>query len=127
MTRPARERGAAVVDFVLILALLVPLFLGILQVSLVLFVRNALSSAAAEGARFAATVDHGLPDGVNRTRRQLDGVIAARYAYDIRASTVMLEGTPTVEVLIHATVPALGLGGPGVTLTVTGHAVLERP
>ena len=35
-----RERGAAVVDFVLVLVVLVPLVLGILQVALVLQVRN---------------------------------------------------------------------------------------
>ena len=35
-----REAGAAVVDFVLVMVVLVPLFLGILQVALVLHVRN---------------------------------------------------------------------------------------
>ena len=54
------QRGSAVVDFVLVLAVLVPLFLGILQLALVLMVRNTLSSAAAEGARLAATYDHDL-------------------------------------------------------------------
>lgn len=125
--RSGPQRGAAVVDFVLILVLLVPLVLGILQVTLVLFVRNTLASAAAEGARFAATADRGLPEGVNRTRQQLAGAISARYADDIRASTVMIDGAPAVEVTVRATVPALGLGGPGVGLTVRGHAVEERP
>ncbi len=128
MNRSTRHRrGAAVVDFVLILTLLIPLFLGILQVSLVLFVRNTLASAAAEGARYAATSDHGLPDGVDRTREQLSGVISARYADDIRATTVMLDGAPAIEVSVHVTVPALGLGGPGITLTVRGHAIQEQP
>jgi hypothetical protein len=31
-----------------------------------------------------------------------------------------------VEVVVHAKVPALGLGGPAIELTVTGHAVRER-
>ncbi|UDY22809.1 TadE/TadG family type IV pilus assembly protein [Nocardioides sp. Kera G14] len=127
MNRRRRQRGAAVVDFVLILLLLVPLFLGILQVSLVLFVRNTLASAAAEGARFAATADHALPDGVNRTRQQLQGVVSERFADDIRVTTVMIDGAPAVEVTVHATVPALGIGGPGVALTVTGHAIKETP
>ncbi|MFT4264565.1 MAG: pilus assembly protein [Nocardioides sp.] len=123
----SRQRGAAVVDFVLILTLLIPLVLGLLQVSLVLFVRNTLASAAAEGARYAGTSDHGLPDGVNRTREELSGVLSARYADDISATTVLLDGAPAVEIVVHATVPALGIGGPGVELTVTGHAVQERP
>jgi hypothetical protein len=28
---------------------------------------------------------------------------------------------------VHATVPALGLGGPAVSLDVTGHAIEEQP
>jgi hypothetical protein len=31
-----------------------------------------------------------------------------------------------VEVTIRATVPALGIGGPGIELVVTGHAVEEQ-
>ena len=56
MTPRARtgERGAAVVDFVLVLLVLLPLVIGILQLALVLHVRNTLASAAAEGARHAA-------------------------------------------------------------------------
>ena len=61
--RRRAERGAAVVDFVLVLVVLVPLFLGILQVALVLLVRNTLTSAASEGARYAATLDRGPADG----------------------------------------------------------------
>lgn len=121
-----RQRGAAVVDFVLILLLLVPLFLGVLQVSLVLYVRNTLISAATEGARLAATSDRDLAAGVNRTREELRGVLSARYADDIRASTRLVAGAPTVEVAIRARVPALGIGGPAISLTVTGHAVQER-
>ncbi len=115
------------VDFVLILLILVPLFLGILQVSLVLFVRNTLASAAAEGARVAAASDGDLPGGVRRTRQELRGVVAARYADDVRATTVLMDGVPAVEVSVHATVPALGIGGPGIALTVRGHAIRERP
>ena len=43
------------VDFVLVLVVVVPLFLGIVQLALVLHVRNTLTSAASEGARYAAT------------------------------------------------------------------------
>ena len=119
------QRGSAVVDFVLVLVVLIPLFLGILQVALVMMVRNTLASAAAEGARYAATVDRGPADGVARTREQIDGVISGRFARDVSAETVLVDGAPTVRVTVHATVPALGLGGPGVALTVQGHAVEE--
>ena len=51
------ERGAAVVDFVLVSMVLVPLVLGLIQVGLVLHVRNTLAAAATEGARYGATID----------------------------------------------------------------------
>ncbi len=121
------QRGSAVVDFVLVLVVLLPLFLGILQVALVLMVRNTLASAAAEGARYAATIDRGPADGVARTREQIDEAIAGRYARDITVETVVLDGVPAIRVTVHATVPALGLGGPGISLVATGHAIEEQP
>ena len=65
-SRTRDERAAAVVDFVLALVVLVPLFLGILQVALVLHVRNTLTAAASEGARYAATADRPLEAGAAR-------------------------------------------------------------
>lgn len=121
------ERGAAVVDFVLVLLVLVPLFLGILQVALVLFVRNTLAAAASDGARYAATVDRGPGDGERRTRQQIDGAISGRFAQDIDARMVSLDGQQAVQVRVRAKVPALGLGGPAVVLEVTAHAVEELP
>lgn len=121
------QRGAAVVDVVLVLVVLVPLVLGILQVSLVLFVRNTLASAASEGARFAATADRGPAEGAALTRAQIDGAISGRFAQDVTARQVMVAGAPGVEVVVRARVPALGLGGPSLELEVTGHAVEEPP
>ncbi|HEX6148170.1 TadE/TadG family type IV pilus assembly protein [Nocardioides sp.] len=114
-------------DFVLVLVVLIPLFLGILQVALVMLVRNTLANAAAEGARHAASFDQGLADGERRTREQIRGAVSGRFAREIDAHMVSLDGRPTVEVVVRATVPALGLGGPGVSLEVAGHAVEESP
>jgi len=122
-----RQRGAAVVDFVLVLVLLVPLFLGVLQVALVLFVRNTATAAACEGARYAATLDRDPGDGVARTRSQIGGVLAGRYARGVTAREVTIGGAPAVEVTVHVVVPALGLGGPSVSFDVSGHAVEEQP
>ncbi len=121
------ERGAAVVDFVLVLVILLPMVLGVMQVALVLLVRNTLAAAASEGARLAATADHGPADGVALTRDQIAGAIAARYACEVAVRPTTIGGAPAVEVVVHATVPALGLGGPGVDLTVSGRAVEEPP
>lgn len=119
------ERGSAVVDFVLVLVVLVPLFLGIIQVALVLHVRNTLTAAASEGARYAATVDRPLEAGAARTRQQISEAIAARFASDVTATAVSVQGAPGVRIDVAAEVPPLGLWGPGVRLTVSGHAIEE--
>jgi len=115
------------VDFVLVLVVLVPLFLGILQVGLVLYVRNTLAAAASEGARYAATQDRDLADGGARTREQIDQAVSGRFAQDVEVRPVVVDGAPGVEVVVHARVPALGIGGPAVDLEVSGHAVEEDP
>ena len=125
--RHSGERGSAVVDFVLVLVLLVPLVLGIMQVALVLHVRSTLAAAASEGARYAATADRSPADGVARTRAQIDDAIAGGFARDVRAGQTMVQGAPGIEITVVAEVPALGLGGPAVTLTVSGRAVEEQP
>ena len=119
------ERGSAVVDFVLVLVVLVPLFLGIIQVALVLHVRNTLTSAASEGARYAATVDRPLDAGVAKTRQQIAGAIAERFASDVTVAAVDVRGAPGVRVDVVAEVPPLGLWGPAVRLSVSGHAIEE--
>ena len=122
-----RQRGAAVVDFVLVLVVLVPVFLGILQVGLVLLVRNTLTAAASEGARYAATLDRGPAEGAARTRAQISGALTGRYAHGVTGREVTIDGAPAIEVTVHVVVPALGLGGPAVSLDVSGHAIEEQP
>jgi Flp pilus assembly protein TadG len=119
------DRGAAVVDFVLVLVVLIPLFLGLCQVALVLHVRNTLTAAASEGARYAATVDRPTEAGAARAREQISGALAARFARRVVARPATVRGAPGVEVAVTADVPPLGIWGPAVRLTVSGHAVEE--
>lgn len=125
--RARSHRGAAVVDVVLVIVVLVPVVLGIVQVALVMLVRNTLAAAASEGARLAATADRGPGEGVALTREQVDQAISGRYAQDVSVRRVLIDGAPAVEVTIHARVPALGLGGPAIELDVTGRAIEELP
>ena len=122
---PQDDRGSAVVDFVLIMVLLVPLVLGILQVGLVLHVRNTMVAAASEGARYAAAVDAGPADGAERARELIRESIADRYAGGVTAAEIVVDGQRQTVVSARASVPALGLGGPGLTVAVKGHAVKE--
>ncbi len=109
----------------LVSLVLVPLVLGLIQVGLVLHVRNTLAAAATEGARYGATIDRSPGDGAARTREQIDDAIAARFAEDVSARRETVDGVPTVAVTVRASVPPLGLWGPAVELSVTGHGVQE--
>jgi Flp pilus assembly protein TadG len=119
------DRGAAVVDFVLIMVVLVPLVLGIAQVALVLHVRNTLAAAASEGARASAPLEATPADGADRTRRMIRQALDDRYADDVTSSWSRVGGVPGTVVEVRARVPALGLFGPSVPISVAGHAVRE--
>lgn len=106
--------------------ILVPLVLGLIQLGLVLHVRNTLAAAATEGSRYGATIDRGPEQAVARTRQQIAGAIAGRYAQQVSATSKVIDGVPVVVVNVSASVPPLGLWGPGVTLHATGHAVQEQ-
>ena len=125
MQRRRDQRGSAVVDFVLVLVVLVPLVLGIVHVALVLHVRNTLTSAATEGARYAATIDRTPEAGVARTRSEIEGALAERFADDVTAGVTSVHGASAVEVRVVADVPPLGLWGPATRIEVAGHAIEE--
>ena len=109
----------------LVSLVLVPLVLGVLQVGLVLYVRNTLTAAAAEGARYAATLDRGPSAGVARAQEQIRGALADRFASAASADERLVAGVRVVEVRVHAEVPPLGIWGPSIALDVAGHAVEE--
>ncbi|QAY64668.1 pilus assembly protein [Xylanimonas allomyrinae] len=119
------ERGSAVAEFTMVAALVVALFLGVVQVALVQHTRSLLIDAAAEGARVAARADRGPADGVARTRALITQSVSARYADDVVASTSMRWGVPVAEMTVRAPLPLVGLLGPSGTVVVTGHALEE--
>lgn len=112
-------------DFVLVMVLLVPIVLGIVQTGLVLHVRNTLTAAASDGARAGARFGSGPEDAAQRTRELITAALADSFADQVSAREITLDGIPTIEVVIAADVPALGLLGPAINLQVDGHAVKE--
>lgn len=119
------ERGAAVVDFVLVLLVLLPLVLGILQLALVLHVRNTLASAAAEGARHAAVAGSSAPAGQAKVEELVDGALSQEFVRSVSVLPASVGGAPGYEAVVEADVTVLGLGGPSVHVQVAGHAVAE--
>lgn len=128
--RQGGERGAAVVEFTLVSLLLVGLFLAVLQVGLIIHVRNTLVACAAEGARYAANADRTLADGERRALQLAAASISAGLLDGVRArhvTDVRYPGVTLVEVEMRAALPLVGLLGPSDGLVVTGHAVEEAP
>ncbi|QNE21090.1 pilus assembly protein [Kribbella qitaiheensis] len=125
MRSSRNERGSAVVDFVMVSMLVVPLFLGIMQVGLFLYVRNTVTAAASEGAHYAAVLNREPADGEARTRELVDGVVRNELIDSVTAETVDVDGQPGVLVVVEAHLPPLGLWGPGIGFHVEGHAIKE--
>ncbi|WP_427884807.1 TadE/TadG family type IV pilus assembly protein [Kribbella sp. GL6] len=125
MPRTRGQRGSAVVDFVLVSTILVPLFLGILQVGLFLYVRNTVTAAASEGAHYAAVLNRAPADGATRTRELINGVVTDNLIDSVSGDATDIDGQPGVVVSVRAHMPPLGLWGPGISFTVQGHAVKE--
>lgn len=119
------DEGSAVVDFVAVSALATLVFLGVVQLALVLHVRNTLVDSASEGARYGGLADRTPADGAARTRQLIGMSLSSRYADDVSATTRMLDGVTVVEVHVESPLPVVGLFGPGQGISVTGHGLQE--
>lgn len=123
---PERERGSAVVDFVLVGALLTMFFLAIIQLALVLHVRNTLIDAAASGARYGTLADRSAADARQRTGELIGTALNGSFAQDIETREVTFQGLLTLEVTVRAPMPVVGLIGPRDLLEVKGHAAINN-
>lgn len=119
------ERGSAPAEFVMVAGLLTVLALGILQLSLALFVRNTVLDAAAEGARIAALADGSLGDGAQRTRQLIGDAMGRNFTVEVSADYERRLGVPATVITVRARLPVVGLLGVEGGLEVSGHAALE--
>jgi Flp pilus assembly protein TadG len=116
------ERGSAVVDFVLVGGLLTVFFLAVIQLALVLHVRNTLIDAASSGARYGTLADRTPADARERTADLIGTALDADFARDVSTSEASFQGIRTLEVTVRAPLPVIGLIGPVGALEVRGHA-----
>jgi Flp pilus assembly protein TadG len=128
----AGERGAAVIEFVLVSVLLLTLFLGVAQVGLYLHMRNVVVASLAEGAREAANADRDCADGAARARELVAGAIGERVAagltFDVPpGGCEVAAGGGTVLVRLRARGPLPLLFPPvgSVSIDATAHALKE--
>jgi Flp pilus assembly protein TadG len=125
--RLADDSGGAVVEFVLVTAMLAPIFVALLQLGVVLHVRNTLTAEAAEGARYAANADRRLRDGKAHTEALIQRSFGDNLNEKVTAKRVVKGGVPAVEVEVKADLPLVGwLAGKANGLTVRAHALDEE-
>ena len=114
------------VDFVLVSVLVTAMFLGVIQVAIILHVRSTLIDCAAEGARVGGRADRGLADGQARTVALAGAALGERYTHDVTATYEVTADVRTVRVRVTAPLPVIGFWGPAGALTVDGHALVEE-
>jgi Flp pilus assembly protein TadG len=107
------ERGAAAVEFALVLPVLVLLVFGIVQFSIVYNRSQGLHAAAREGARIASLPQTTQSQINARIMDALDGV--------------SLSGTPTITVTPSTTQPCLNRQGQTVTVSVSAVTDIDIP
>ena len=121
------ERGNSTVEFTLVSALVLFLFLLVLQVGFLLHTRTVLVAAAQEGARYGANADRGTADAERRAFEvvsdALSPAVASRMAP--RAALVELDGALVMEVTMSGPAPLVLLPAGPVRLRVQGHALDE--
>ncbi|MBD7995412.1 pilus assembly protein [Arthrobacter sp. Sa2CUA1] len=116
------EAGSAVVDFVLIGALLTVIVVAVIQLALVLHVRNTLIDAAASGARYGTLADRSPQEGVERARNLISGTLSPAFAEDITYTRMGDGAAAMLQIRVAAPLPVIGLIGPSGGIEVTGHA-----
>lgn len=106
----------------MVAVLIVMIAVMIVQAALLVHTRNTLIDAAVQGAHHAALVGSTPQDGADRAER----LIAERFGdgYDVTA-TASQELDGTIHVRVSATLPLIGLFGPGGSLAVEGRALDE--
>lgn len=119
------DSGSAVIEFVLVGALLTVLTLSVIQLGLALLIRNTVLDAASEGARYGALADNTMQDGVARTRDLITTALGPGYARDISIDRGSYLGAPADIVTVKAPLPLIGLVGIPNGLEVQGHAAVE--
>ena len=130
--RRAGDRGAAVVEFVLVGTLVVFLFLIVLQVGLILHMRNVVVASAAEGAREAANADRDCVDGAARAHDIVEQSLNAAVARDLTfaepadgCEEVDANGLTLVRVRVDGELPIILLPITSLRIDVTARAIKE--
>ena len=106
---------------------LIVLVLAILQVAMILHMRNVAVAAVVDGARYAANADRDCPDGSAKARELIEDAIAKAEVVDATCEPGVVGGADVVRVSATVRLPLmlLDLLPADVTIEVDGRAVKE--
>ncbi|WP_113718702.1 TadE family protein [Arthrobacter dokdonensis] len=114
------------VDFVLVSAIVTVMFLALIQLALVLHVRNTVADAASSAARYGALADRTAQDARDRAELLIGSALGNGFTREVSATVSSSNGIPLLTVSVSAPLPLLGLWGPARSLEMSGHAVIDR-
>ena len=127
--RRTAETGSAVVEFVLVSALVIGLLLAVLQVAVYVHVRNVIAASAQEGARYGANADVDSAAGAERTTLLVSHALSEDTADGLTCTSREEPGEAgAVLVVVHCTgaVPSLFSPlGDLLSIDATGRALKE--
>ncbi len=132
LRRVRGDDGVAVVEFVMISALLVFLLFGVLQVAAVLYVRSVVAASAADGARYAAAAGVGAGAGGARADQLMAQAVSASLSSDIpcRGSEVVdaASGLRVVQVVCTGRIRSIFVpAGLFINIHVRSRSLKETP
>jgi len=117
------SKGSAVAEFVMITTLLVLIAVTLIQLALVLHVRNTLIDAASNGAHYGALANRSTADAHERTQRLITESLHSGFAKNINVHSADLGESRLITVSVETRVPLVGLLPNGWNLHVQGEAV----
>lgn len=103
--------------------LIVVVAVAVVQVALVVHTRSMLTDAAVQGAHAAALEGNTLDDGIGRAHQVVTQSLGAGYDAEVTATQ---DPDGLIRIEISATLPLVGMLGPGGTLHTDGHAIAEE-
>lgn len=120
-----KERGNAPAEFVMVSAMVLMLFLGVLQIAFAMFTKNVVQDAASQGARYGAMLDRTPGDGAERAYELIYGVLPDSYSATVTSSVTQWQGVEAVQITVIAPIPTIGPFGLAGNWEVTGHAIVQ--
>ncbi|GGH59409.1 TadE/TadG family type IV pilus assembly protein [Rothia aerolata] len=124
--RDRQDDGNATAEFVMTSALVLLLFLGVLQLAFAIYVRNIMTDAASSGARYGTLLDRTYADGVDRTSDIIDQSLPLPYAHSVQAHETVVDGAAALEITVEGDLPVVGTFGFDRGFSVSGHALIQN-